>query len=103
MPEGSRTNEPASHPSRLPLHELGLREAAHVVAVASPHAAEWAAWLAEIGFLPGEPVQVLAYGVLGGDPLVVRIGDSTFALRRAEAACVQVTPSPPGRSERGVP
>lgn len=53
-------------------------------------APEWAAWLAEIGFLPGESVQVLARGVPGGDPLVVRVGDSTFALRRAEAHCVQV-------------
>jgi Fe2+ transport system protein FeoA len=26
----------------------------------------------------------------GGDPLVVRIGGSTFALRRAEAAAVSV-------------
>ena len=26
----------------------------------------------------------------GGDPLVVRVGASTYALRRAEAACVQV-------------
>jgi ferrous iron transport protein A len=29
----------------------------------------------------------------GGDPLVVRIGVSTFALRRAEAACVRVAPA----------
>jgi hypothetical protein len=26
-----------------------------------------------------------------GDPMVVRVGGSTFALRRAEAAAVQVT------------
>ena len=29
-------------------------------------------------------------GFPGGDPLVVRIGGSTFALRRAEAAAVRV-------------
>ena len=28
----------------------------------------------------------------GGDPLAVRVGQSTFALRRAEAACVLVQP-----------
>ena len=28
---------------------------------------------------------------LGGDPLVVRVGTSTFALRTAEAACVEVS------------
>lgn len=51
--------------------------------------ADWARWLAEIGFLPGERVSVRARS-LGGDPIVVRVGTSTFALRRAEAACVQV-------------
>jgi ferrous iron transport protein A len=45
--------------------------------------------MAEIGFLPGEPVKILAR-VLGGDPLAVRVGNSTFALRRREALCVQV-------------
>ena len=57
---------------------------------APAHAPEWADWLAEIGFLPGEAVKILSRGLPGGDPLVVRIGQSTFALRRAEAACIQV-------------
>lgn len=39
---------------------------------------------------PGEPVCLLARSLPGGDPLVVRVGASTFALRRAEAACVLV-------------
>lgn len=73
------------------LHELPLRTSAIVDDVQPPaHAPEWAGWLADIGFLPGEPVQVLAAALPGGDPLVVRIGHSTFALRRAEAACVRV-------------
>jgi ferrous iron transport protein A len=53
---------------------------------------EWAAQLQDIGFLPGEHVAIMARGLPGGDPLVVRIGLSTFALRRVEAACVQVAP-----------
>jgi ferrous iron transport protein A len=53
-------------------------------------APEWAARLAEIGFLAGERVQLLRRGPIGGDPLLVRVGASTFALRRAEAACVRV-------------
>ncbi len=62
-----------------------------VVGVTAPESApEWAGWLAEIGFMPGEPVMLMARGAFGGDPLVVRIGMSTFALRRAEAACVAV-------------
>lgn len=73
------------------LHELTLRTSAVVAAVHAPaHAPEWAGWLADIGFLPGEPVQVMAAALPGGDPLVVRVGHSTFALRRAEAACVRV-------------
>jgi ferrous iron transport protein A len=59
--------------------------------VDAPHAApEWARWLEEIGFIVGERVMLMARGLPGGDPLVVRIGQSTFALRRAEAACVRV-------------
>lgn len=48
--------------------------------------------LMEIGFLPGEPVRVVATGFPGSDPLAVRIGQATFALRRHEAAMVQVQP-----------
>lgn len=46
--------------------------------------------LMEIGFLPGEPVRVIASGFPSADPLAVRIGQATFALRRHEAALVQV-------------
>lgn len=49
--------------------------------------------LAEIGFLPGERVQVMAR-VPGGDPIAVRIGTSTFALRRREASCIHVYRNP---------
>ncbi|MBE0547519.1 MAG: ferrous iron transport protein A [Rubrivivax sp.] len=68
----------------------------HVVAaVAAPAGApEWARWLEEIGFIPGEQVVLMARAALGGDPLVVRVGQSTFALRRAEAACVQLMVAP---------
>jgi ferrous iron transport protein A len=59
---------------------------------APPTAPEWARWLEEIGFIVGEHVMLMARGLPGGDPLVVRIGQSTFALRRAEAACVRVAP-----------
>jgi len=54
-------------------------------------APEWAERLAELGFLAGERVMVTARGPFGGDPLAVQIGLSNFALRRAEAACVQVS------------
>lgn len=73
------------------LHDLKLHEPALVRDIVAPEGLpEWRARLEEIGFLPGEPVRVIARGAPGGDPLVVRIADSTFALRRAEAACIQV-------------
>lgn len=80
------STRPAVSLDCLPLHTMAI-----VQQVAAPPAMpDWASWLAEIGFLSGETVQVIARSALGGDPLVVRIGDSTFALRKAEAACVQV-------------
>jgi ferrous iron transport protein A len=53
---------------------------------------EWSRWLEEIGFVAGEKVRLMAKAVPGGDPMVVRVGQSTFALRRAEAACIRVMP-----------
>lgn len=46
--------------------------------------------LRDLGFVPGMQCQVLARMWPGGDPMVVRIGGSTFALRRAEAAAIRV-------------
>jgi ferrous iron transport protein A len=46
--------------------------------------------LRDLGFVPGAHCEVVARMWLGGDPMAVRIGGSTFALRRAEAAAVRV-------------
>ncbi len=48
--------------------------------------------LEEIGFLPGEPVCVMSRSLFGGDPLAVRVGLSTFALRRDEARSIELEP-----------
>ena len=48
--------------------------------------------LRDLGFVPGEPVRVVAHGPIGADPLVVQVGFTRFALRRAEAARVRVQP-----------
>ncbi len=53
---------------------------------------ERARQLEDIGFLPGEQVSVMTRAMPGGDPLVVRVGMSTFALRRAEARCIEIEP-----------
>ena len=49
--------------------------------------------LRELGFVPGETVRVVAVSLPGADPIAVRVGATTFALRRFEAAMVQVIPS----------
>lgn len=75
------------------LSDVPLGRVAAIVRVVAPaHAPEWALQLTEIGFIPGERVMVAARGWPGGEPLAVRVGNSTFALRRAEAACIQVAP-----------
>ena len=52
----------------------------------------WQQQLSDLGFTPGERAVVMRRGWPGNDPLAVRVGSSTFALRRAEAACVMVEP-----------
>lgn len=47
--------------------------------------------LAELGFVPGESVRLIAAGPFGADPLLVQVGFTRFALRRSEAARVSVT------------
>jgi len=46
--------------------------------------------LRELGFVNGEPVRIVARGPLGADPLLVQIGFTRFALRRAEAQRVRI-------------
>jgi ferrous iron transport protein A len=46
--------------------------------------------LIEIGFVPGEAVEVIGEARPGGDPLAVRVGGTCFALRRREASAVFV-------------
>jgi ferrous iron transport protein A len=48
--------------------------------------------LMELGFVPGELVRVLKRGMPGGDPIAVKVGQSTFALRRFEAALISIKP-----------
>ena len=49
--------------------------------------------LLELGFIPGETVEVVQEVWPGGDPMAVRLGSATFALRRSEASAVIVEPA----------
>ncbi len=46
--------------------------------------------LGELGFIPGEPVQLLHRGPGGREPLAVVVGETMFALRWLEADCIEV-------------
>ena len=46
--------------------------------------------LRELGFVRGEAVRIVAQGPIGGDPLLVEIGFTRFALRKSEAARITV-------------
>lgn len=86
--------EPAApHGPLLGLHQLARQTRAVVVGMQATQDNEErgiALRLLEIGFLPGEEVRVIAHGFPGHDPLAVRVGHTTFALRSHEAALVRV-------------
>lgn len=87
----------ASSAAALPvigLDTLAPQQAARVVDLSSADGDDETLMLRlmEIGFLPGESVRIVATGFPGPDPLAVRIGQATFALRRHEAAKVLVQP-----------
>jgi ferrous iron transport protein A len=46
--------------------------------------------LLELGFIAGETIEVISVVWPGGDPMAVRLGNTTFALRRREASAVIV-------------
>jgi len=83
--------------AKLCLHQLadGARATVAGVVSASPDIdAVTLRRLGELGFLPGEPVQLLRRGPGGREPLAVLIGETMFALRLLEAQCIEVTPTP---------
>lgn len=75
------------------LVSVAVGQPCEVLAIHAPEGLpDWARWLSEIGFIPGESAMVRARSPWGDGALVVRIGMSNFALRREEAACVTIKP-----------
>ncbi len=96
------TNPPSRIPLTVPgeirLADLRPGTIARVVCIDPADAsapAEMGRRLAELGFLPGEAVRIVARGLMASAPLAVRIGTGTFALRLFEAACIRVCPEQP--------
>lgn len=85
----------------LTLAGLPLGVTARVMGIRPGHdhdSRELALRLLEIGFVEGEPVRVVAHGHPGREPVAVRLGGTTFALRRfeSERVLVEIEADPAG-------
>jgi ferrous iron transport protein A len=75
----------------MTLSELPLHTSAVVESVQDLHANDAIARrLRELGFVNGEEVRLVAKGPVGGEPLLVQVGFTRFALRISEAKRVVV-------------
>jgi len=80
----------------LPLHLLPEDQWGIVTDVSIPFDTEdhdLVLRLMELGFVPGERVRIIAEAKPGHDPLAVRVGNTTFALRKREASFILVKPA----------
>jgi len=75
----------------MTLSELPLHTSAVVASVQDLHANDAIARrLRELGFVKGEEVRLVAKGPVDGEPLLVQVGFTRFALRISEAKRVVV-------------
>lgn len=79
------------------LSEIGLGQSVVIreikTGLASGEEGDIGLRLLELGFVEGEKLRVVAHGHPGREPIAVRIGNTTFALRRFEADHVLVVPA----------
>lgn len=75
----------------MKLSELPRRTVATVVSVDDQVGNDpIARRLRELGFVPGERVEVMAVGPIAAEPMLVQVGFTRFALRRREAARISI-------------
>jgi ferrous iron transport protein A len=78
----------------LTLDQAVLNNPYRIVAIQSSQswtgASDLARQLLELGFIKGEEVVLLHRTQPGSDPLVVRVGLSTYGLRKQEAAAIEI-------------
>jgi len=82
-----------SHAFVVPLDSLGLGKRARIASI------DWAVLdepeacrLRQFGFDEGVAIEALHLGPFGRDPLAVRVGRMTVAIRRAHARAIHVIP-----------
>ncbi len=75
----------------MDLSQLAKGSSAQVLSVQSRGADDAIAQrLLDLGFVLGERVKCISLAPFGGDPILVQIGFTRFALRKVEAARVQI-------------
>lgn len=47
--------------------------------------------LTSLGFVAGEPIEIVTKSLFGGDPILVKVGFARFALRRNEAERIEIS------------
>jgi ferrous iron transport protein A len=90
-----------SQPASLNLGELGRGFRGRIVRVggaaldgfSASEAAELERRLLEIGFIENAQVEILHEGLIGRDPIAIRVNETTVALRRREATAILVEPA----------
>jgi ferrous iron transport protein A len=103
MPLDSAPGLPALKEQLVPLTQIDVGQTVFIAEVRTGltdlEGGDIGLRLLELGFVEGEPVRVIAHGYPGREPLAVRIGNTTFALRGFEAdhiLVVRPVPVPSG-------
>lgn len=92
--------EPAVNVGAAPLSSGRKGFSGVIVAVQAPQngaagglgSAEIERRLIEMGFVEDAPVEIVHEGLIGRDPIAIKLADRTVALRRREASAVLVRP-----------
>ena len=100
LPSDARSESPSELPADPPAEfPLGLAQRGYVGRIHRLAAGEAASALSddelesrliELGFVEGARVEILHEGILGRDPIAVRVDNVTIAIRRREAMAVIV-------------
>lgn len=93
----SFTPEASEQPPHLPLGQARRGFRGHICSISVTDersglpTAELERRLIELGFTEGATVEILHEGIIGHDPIAVRVNNATVALRRREAMAIFVS------------
>jgi ferrous iron transport protein A len=88
---------PEEPPRHLPLGHAPRGFRGHICSISVTEnasglpTAELERRLIELGFIEGASVEILHEGIIGRDPIAVRVNNATVALRRREAMAIFVS------------